>query len=53
MRGGLVAGATSGVTALVSGGLLCVAAVALVGATTAELAGRRPRVRSVPPGRSD
>ncbi|GAA5013198.1 MFS transporter [Actinopolymorpha pittospori] len=52
MRGGLVAGATSGVTALVSGGLLCVAAVALVGATTAELAGRRPRVRPAPPGMS-
>ena len=52
MRGGLVAGATSGVTSLVSGGLLCVAAVALVGATTAELAGRRPRLRSVPPDTS-
>ncbi len=37
MRGGLVAGATSGVVALVSGGLLCVTAVALVGATTPAL----------------
>ncbi|HEY3609971.1 MAG TPA: MFS transporter [Pseudonocardiaceae bacterium] len=37
MRGGLVAGATSGLTALVSGGLLCVAAVALVGMTTPGL----------------
>jgi predicted MFS family arabinose efflux permease len=37
MRGGLVAGATSGMTALVSGGLLCVAAVALVGMTTPGL----------------
>ena len=37
MRGGLVAGATSGVTALASGGLLCVAAVALIGAATPGL----------------
>jgi len=37
MRGGLIAGMTSGMTALVSGGLLCVAAVALIGATTPEL----------------
>jgi MFS family permease len=37
MRGGLIAGATSGMTALVSGGLLCVAAVALLGATTPGL----------------
>jgi len=37
MRGGLVAGAKSGMTALVSGGLLCVAAVALVAATTPGL----------------
>jgi len=36
-RGGLVAGATSGMTALVSGGLLCVAAVALIGASTPGL----------------
>jgi len=34
MRGGLIADATSGVVALVSGGLLCVLAVALIGATT-------------------
>jgi MFS family permease len=37
LRGGLVAGATSGVTALVSGGLLCVAAVILIGANTPGL----------------
>jgi MFS family permease len=37
MRGGLIAGTTSGMTALVSGGLLCVAAVALVAATTPSL----------------
>jgi MFS family permease len=37
VRGGLVAGWTSGTAALVSGGLLCVAAVALVDATTPEL----------------
>jgi MFS family permease len=37
MRGGLIAGATSGIVALVSGGLLCVAAVALVGAATPGL----------------
>ena len=37
VRGGLVAGWTSGTTALVSGGLLCVLAVAAVGATTPEL----------------
>jgi predicted MFS family arabinose efflux permease len=37
MRGGLIAGATSGMAALVSGGLLCVTAVALVGATTPGL----------------
>ncbi|MER6842143.1 MFS transporter [Streptomyces platensis] len=37
LRGGLVADATSGTTALVSGGLLCIGAVALVGATTPGL----------------
>ncbi|MFC4033371.1 MFS transporter [Streptomyces polygonati] len=37
MRGGLVAGATSGTTALVSGGLLCITAVALIGTTTPGL----------------
>jgi MFS family permease len=42
MRGGLVASLTSGMTALVSGGLLCVAAVALIGKTTPEL--RRYRI---------
>ncbi|WSL80562.1 MFS transporter [Kitasatospora sp. NBC_01266] len=37
LRGGLLAGATSGTAALVSGGLLCVAAVAAIGATTPGL----------------
>ncbi|MET8612339.1 MFS transporter [Streptomyces misionensis] len=37
MRGGLVADATSGAAALVSGGLLCLGAVAVVGAATPEL----------------
>jgi predicted MFS family arabinose efflux permease len=37
MRGGLVAGATSGAAALVSGGVLCLAAVVLVGAATPGL----------------
>jgi hypothetical protein len=36
-RGGLIAGATSGMAALVSGGLLCVTAVTLIGATTPGL----------------
>ncbi|WP_431925978.1 MFS transporter [Nonomuraea jabiensis] len=40
MRGGLVADATSGAAALVSGGLLCLAAVAAVATTTPDL--RRP-----------
>ncbi|MFG2720559.1 MFS transporter [Streptomyces sp. NPDC048416] len=40
MRGGLVADATSGTAALVSGGLLCLAAVAVVGACTADLRSR-------------
>ncbi|WP_371549002.1 MFS transporter [Streptomyces sp. NBC_00554] len=39
LRAGLVAGWTSGVTALVSGGVLCVLAVAAVAATTPELRG--------------
>ncbi len=39
MRGGLVADASSGAAALVSGGLLCLGAVAVVGATTADLRG--------------
>ncbi|MFC0597404.1 MFS transporter [Streptomyces palmae] len=46
LRGGLVADATSGTTALVSGGLLCLGAVLAVGAGTAEL--RRPSVPPVP-----
>lgn len=37
LRGGLVAGWSSGATALVTGGLLCVLAVAYVGAGTPEL----------------
>ncbi|MGW2333352.1 MFS transporter [Streptomyces sp. NPDC001685] len=37
MRGGLVAGWTSGATALVLGGMLCVLAVTYVGASTPEL----------------
>jgi MFS family permease len=37
LRGGLVAGWSSGATALVSGGLLCLLAVTAVGATTPEL----------------
>lgn len=37
MRGGLVAGATSGVVALVSGGLCCLAAVGLIALTTPVL----------------
>ncbi|MFD8789345.1 MFS transporter [Streptomyces vinaceus] len=44
MRGGLVADATSGATALVSGGLLCLGAVVVVGATTPDL-----RSSSAPP----
>ncbi|MEU5088521.1 MFS transporter [Streptomyces sp. NPDC021356] len=47
MRGGLVAGVTSGAAALVSGGLLCLGAVAVVGATTADL--RRSSVASCTP----
>ncbi|WP_030439433.1 MFS transporter [Actinoplanes subtropicus] len=37
LRAGVVAGLTSGVTALVSGGLLCVAAVLLIDRTTPQL----------------
>ncbi|MFE2971568.1 MFS transporter [Streptomyces sp. NPDC059340] len=44
MRGGLVADATSGAAALVSGGLLCLGAVVVVSATTADL-----RSSSAPP----
>ncbi|MFE9660829.1 MFS transporter [Streptomyces sp. NPDC005955] len=47
LRAGLVADATSGATALVSGGLLCLGAVIAVGVTTPELRGPR-RVRSRP-----
>jgi MFS family permease len=41
LRGGLVAGWSSGVTALIAGGLMCVAAVGYVGAST-------PQLREVP-----
>ncbi len=37
VRGGLVAGWTTGATSLISGGLLCLLAVAAVAATTPEL----------------
>ncbi|WP_254898155.1 MFS transporter [Kitasatospora sp. NA04385] len=47
LRGGLVASATSGTVALISGGLLCVAAVALIGAATPGL--RRPPVPASAP----
>ncbi|MGW0626749.1 MFS transporter [Streptomyces sp. NPDC002758] len=40
VRGGLVAGWASGATALVTGGLMCLLAVAAVGATTPELRDR-------------
>jgi MFS family permease len=49
MRGGLVAGATSGMTALVSGGVLCVAAVALISAATPGLRRFPAAGSSVPP----
>ncbi|MEW9534201.1 MFS transporter [Microbispora sp. NPDC049125] len=49
MRSGLVAGASSGMTALVSGGLLCIGAVALVGAATPGLR----RLAAPPPGPAD
>ncbi|MEV2216708.1 MFS transporter [Streptomyces sp. NPDC050997] len=53
MRGGLVADATSGAAALVSGGLLCLGAVVVVGATTADLRGSsappHPRTASAGP----
>lgn len=39
LRGGVVAGWSSGTTALITGGLMCLAAVTAVGATTAELRG--------------
>ncbi|MQY32341.1 Enterobactin exporter EntS [Streptomyces sp. RB17] len=42
VRGGLVAGWTSGVTSLVTGGLLCLLAVGAVAATTPELRDRAP-----------
>jgi predicted MFS family arabinose efflux permease len=50
MRGGLVAGATSGFTALLSGGLSCVVAVALVAATTPGLRRFSPAYSRETPG---
>ncbi|WP_063737582.1 MFS transporter [Kitasatospora phosalacinea] len=47
LRGGLVAAATSGATALVSGGLLCVLAVVLVGVGTPAV--RRPPTPAAEP----
>jgi hypothetical protein len=41
VRGGLVAGWTSGTTALVTGGVLCVLAVAGVATSTPELRDRK------------
>ncbi|MGV9565337.1 MFS transporter [Streptomyces sp. NPDC003480] len=49
LRGGLVAGWTSGATALVSGGLMCLLAVAFVGGSTPEL---REGTAPEPPGRA-
>jgi MFS family permease len=48
MRGGLVADATSGAAALVTGGLLCLGAVALIGAGTPDLRGPDARTRAKP-----
>ncbi len=42
VRGGLVAGWTSGATSLITGGLLCLLAVGAVAATTPELRDRAP-----------
>ncbi|GJF31484.1 MFS transporter [Kitasatospora sp. NE20-6] len=54
MRGGLVADATSGAAAIVSGGLLCLGAVVLVSATTTDLrnssAPHRPHPSAHPAG---
>ncbi len=54
MRGGLVADATSGRTALAAGGLLCVAAVALIGTATPGLrwSTREEVVTAAPTGQS-
>ncbi|MET7488658.1 MFS transporter [Streptomyces sp. NPDC005538] len=49
LRGGLVAGATSGATAMVTGGLLCVLAVLTVGASTPELRAADPATPTVEP----
>ncbi|MFD7130473.1 MFS transporter [Streptomyces sp. NPDC059894] len=51
LRAGVVAGRTSGATALVTGGLLCLLAVAWVAATTPQLRNRRgARGRAPAPG---
>ncbi|SDO38459.1 Predicted arabinose efflux permease, MFS family [Streptomyces sp. cf386] len=47
VRGGLIAGWSSGATALVTGGLLCVLAVAYVGTSTPELRGGADAVDGV------
>jgi MFS family permease len=49
LRGGLVAEATSGPAALVSGGLLCLAAVVLLAASTPALRGRAPASPALSP----
>ncbi|MET7570710.1 MFS transporter [Streptomyces sp. NPDC005492] len=49
LRGGLVAGASSGATAMVSGGLLCVLAILTVGASTPELRAAEPATPTVEP----
>ncbi|MGV9271954.1 MFS transporter [Streptomyces griseosporeus] len=60
LRGGLVAGWSSGATALITGGLLCVLAVGSVAATTPELrrtedepGGEDPARPAGPPGEQD
>ncbi|WP_433794926.1 MFS transporter [Actinoplanes sp. CA-252034] len=49
LRGGLVAAGSSATAALVSGGLLCVAAVAAIAARTPELREPEPAVTARPP----
>ncbi|MFI1723832.1 MFS transporter [Streptomyces sp. NPDC020489] len=52
LRGGLVAGWTSGATSLVTGGLLCVLAVAYVGTSTPQLRAA-PQEDGSDPGKDD
>ncbi|MGW0944206.1 MFS transporter [Streptomyces sp. NPDC002623] len=49
LRAGAVAGWTDGTTALITGGLMCLAAVVGVGATTPELRGGRKRGTTAQP----